>query len=150
MARPRFFVQHFIACRNAVWDAPPAATVTRTLEQVGYIYRVPPGTEAPEFEEFWLYARLVLTNGVAGFHNFSIEVARLSGTTDQTAFATHHCGRVAFRPANPVVSTAWVFRPLQFPSTGNYEFRLVWERKTVVGPRPTVVAREFIRIEDGP
>lgn len=76
MARPKFFVQHFVACRNAAWDAPPGHGVTRTLEQVGYVYRVPPGTEAPELEEFWLYARLYLTNGVSGQRHFAIEVAR--------------------------------------------------------------------------
>ena len=78
MARPRFHVQHFVACLNAVWQGPAGPRTHRDLEGVGFIYAVPPGTEAPEFPELWLYSRLYLTNGVVGTRRLSIEVARTS------------------------------------------------------------------------
>jgi hypothetical protein len=123
VARRKFAVQHFIACRNAPWDGLPGPRATRTLEQVGYFYRVPPGTEAPEFEEFWLYTRLFLTNGVAGRREFLIEVAR-SGLPEHPPFDTRTLGWVDFRPSLPVVNVAWPLRPLRFPSVGEYVFRL--------------------------
>jgi len=75
MARPKFVVQHFLACLNTRWEGLPPPLPPMTLEGVSYIYRVPPGTESPEFEEFWLYSRLFLTNGVDGTQKFLIELA---------------------------------------------------------------------------
>jgi hypothetical protein len=145
MARPKFFVQHFIACRNAAWDGPPGPNTTRTLEQVGFLYRVPPGTEAPEFEEFWLYARMFVTNGATGRRTFSVEIAR-TGVPEQQAFDTRSLGSVEFRNPTAAVNVAWALRPLRFPSVGDYTFRLMCEVSAVLKTEWRVVAREFIRI----
>lgn len=147
MARPKFVVQHFIGCRNAPWDGPPGPKSTRTLEQVGYYYRIPPGTETPEFEEFWLYARLFLMNGVSGRREFVVEIAR-SGVPEHPAFDVRTLGRVELRGSLPVVNAAWVLRPLRFPSVGEYVFRLMYRVTTRIRTEWRVAAREWIRLEN--
>jgi hypothetical protein len=147
MARPKFSVQHFIACLNAGWQGRPGPGAYRDLEGVSYAYFVPPGTEAPEFPELWVYARLFLTNGVTGGRTFSVEVARRTGNDDEVAFTTFAFDPVTFRTPGAVVNVAWPLRPVTFPSVGDYVLRLLCEVNTWGGPDWRVVAREFIRIE---
>lgn len=118
MARPKFFVQHFIACLNAGWQGPPGPLTPRDLEGVTSSYFVPPGTESPEFPEFWVYARLYLTNGVTGRRTFSVDLARQSAADDQPAITTFGFTPVTFRTADAVVNVAWPLRPIVFPAVG--------------------------------
>lgn len=75
MARPKFRVHHFIACRNVPWEGTPGPITPRTLETVTSVYSVSPGAEAPfTFPEFWLYARLYRTNQGEGRRSFSVVV----------------------------------------------------------------------------
>jgi hypothetical protein len=117
------------------------------LEGVGFIYGVPPGTEAPEFPELWLYSRLYLTNGVVGNRRFSVEVARTSESNDAPPYAIYEFDPVAFRSPGAVLNVAWPLRPIQFPALGDYEIRLVCEFRTWAGTESRVVAREYVRIE---
>jgi hypothetical protein len=68
MPRPKFVVQHFVACQNVSWEGLPGPRTARTLEGVIHCFGVAPTAE-PEFEfpEVWLYARLFRTNQVEGF-----------------------------------------------------------------------------------
>lgn len=150
MARPKFFVQHFVACLNASWQGPPGPRTYRDLEGVSDVYVVPPGTEAPEFEEFWVYARLILTNGVSGGRTFAVEVARHTGDENEPAFSSYVFTPVMFRTRNSVVNVAWPLRPMTFPSAGEYVLRLLCEVKSWSGTRWKVVAREFIKVEEHP
>jgi hypothetical protein len=60
MARPKFSVQHFVACLNAAWDGFPGPDTSRTLERVAFRYSIPPDAEFPFEElEFWVYARFL-------------------------------------------------------------------------------------------
>jgi hypothetical protein len=145
MARPKFSVQHFLACLNTRWEGVPPPLPPITLERVSYIYRVPPGTESPEFEEFWLYARLFLTNGVDGTRKFSIEVVG----PDQRVFYRKQFGEVRFSAASPVLNVTWALRPIQFVTLGKYEFRLLCEERTWRGATNRLVATEHIRIAEG-
>jgi hypothetical protein len=145
MARPKFSVHHFLACLNIRWEGVPPPLPPITLEGVSYIYRVPPGTESPEFEEFWLYARLFLTNGVDGSRKFSIEVVG----PNQRVVVSQPVGEVRFSIARPVVNVSWPIRPIQFVVQGQYEFRLLCEEQTWRGPRNKLVATEYIRIAEG-
>lgn len=145
MARPKFAVQHFLACLSVRWEGLPPPQPPITLEGVSYIYRVPPGTESPEFEEFWLYARLFLTNGVDGTRKFTIDVAG----PDKRVFLRKQVGTIRFSAANPVLNFAWPIRPIQFVTLGEYELRLLCEERTRRGAKNKLVATEYIRIEEG-
>ena len=52
VARPKFFVQHFIACLNTAWQGPPGPRTYRDLEGVSDAYFVPPGTEDLVIQQF--------------------------------------------------------------------------------------------------
>lgn len=145
MPAPKFYVQHFLACLNVHWEGQPPPLPPMTLEGVSYTYRIPPGTESPEFEELWLYCRLFLANGVDGTRKFSIEVAG----ADQTVFYRKRVGEVRFSAARPVSNVAWPLRPIQFVTLGQYELRLLCEERTWRGARNKLVATEHIRIEEG-
>lgn len=151
MARPKFHVQHFIACLNAAWDGAPGPQTLRTLERVGYWYSVPPDTEFPfENLEFWVYARFYLVGSINGFRTFSLDVYWHDAPEGVRRIGGRSLGSVRFSDRHPVISSAWPVRPLIFPGTGRYEFQLLVELNRPWGRESRPVRSEFIRIERQP
>jgi len=151
MARPKFVVQHFIACLNAARDGLPGPDVSRTLERVAYRYLVAPDAEFPFEElEFWLYARFYRTNTVNGSRTFSVDVIWHDAPGGVTHIGGRGLGTVRFSDRSPVVSAAWPVRPLVFPGIGLDEFRLLAEVRRPIGPDWRAVRSEFVRIERHP
>ena len=154
MARPKFFVQHFMACRNAPWEGVAGPLTLRTLEGVGYRYTVPPDTEFPteHLADFWLYARLILTNAVEGNRRFSLDVIwrDADGVTDRERSVwtdPKPLGTVRFSAARPVVNIGWKASPLVIPGTGRYTFRLYCRFDGWNGPERRTVAEEYVLVE---
>jgi hypothetical protein len=148
MARPKFSVQHFIACLNAAWDGNPGPDTTRTLERVGYRYSIPSDVEFPFEElEFWIYARLFRTNTVNGIRTFSVDVIWHDSPGGVSRIGGRTLGTVRFSDQHPVVSAAWPVRPLLFPGIGMYEFQLLVEVRRSWGSEYKSIQSEFIRIE---
>src|SRR5690242_11163794 len=151
MARPKFHVQHFIACLNAPWEGIPGPNTPHTLETVSFVYGVPQDTEFPvRFEELWFYCRLFLQNAAGGVREFSIETVWQDAPGGEQVVRTDRLAFVSFRPDRPVVNRAWVMRPIDFPGPGGYEFRLLLHSRDWSGPIVRRVSREFIRIEYRP
>jgi hypothetical protein len=151
MARPKFHVQHFMACLNAPWEGLPGPDTPHTLETVAYVYGIPPDAEFPiRFAELWLYARLFLTNGVSGTRDFSVQMVWRDSPSGARLVRTDILTPVTFRPNRPVVNRAWVIRPIDFPGPGGYEFRLLTSIRQWSGSSHRRIASEFIRIERRP
>jgi hypothetical protein len=151
MARPKFAVQHFMACLNAAWEGSPGPDTAHTLEGVTYAYGVPPDTEFPiRLEELWFYARLFLLNGVGGTRHFTVDTIWSDAPGGDRVVRSDTVTPVTFRPNHPVVNRPWVIRPVEFPGLGRYEFQLFCELRHWSGSRKQRVAREFIRIERRP
>jgi hypothetical protein len=151
MARPKFRVQHFIACLNAAWEGFPGPGTLCTLEGVGYAYRLPPDAEFPFEElEIWLYARFYRTNGGVGRRQFSVDVYWCDAPGGAVRVGGRRLGSIRFSGQQPVVSAAWPVRPMIFPGTGLYEFRLLTEVRRVWGVEDRPVLSEFIRVEKSP
>jgi hypothetical protein len=148
MARPKFSVQHFVACLNTAWEGLPGPDTLRTLEGVGYVYRLPPDTEFPfEFDELWLYTRFFLLNSVAGTRTMWIEAVWLDHPTGAQVIATGPSVQVRFSATRNVQNVAMVLRPLRMPGSGRYEFRLMCQTRSWGGATGRLVSREYIRIE---
>lgn len=151
MARPKFYVKHFIACLNAAWDGPAGPDTSRTLEGVNYLLRVPPDTEFPfEQPELWLYARFIRTNDVAGVCDFSVELWWHDSPNGLELLSTQSVGSVRFPVDRSVVHRAWAFRPLTLPGEGVFEFRLIRPSRRSWDPRPRRLANEFLRVRKSP
>ena len=147
MVRPKFVIQHFIACSNVNWEGYPGRGVGRILEGVSYLYPVAANVEAPSFPEMWLYARMFLLNGVAGKRRFWVELARSEPDRYFDPLTTWPVGEVEFRPEITVYNEAWPLRRILFPVRGAYEFRLMYSGR-VRGVRQRILAaKEFIQIE---
>jgi hypothetical protein len=151
MARPKFHVQHFVACLNAAWDGTPGPRTTRTLERVGYDYAIPPDTEFPFEEfEFWVYARFYRVGTVDGPRTFALDVFWHDAPGGVTRIGGRSLGTVRFSARFPVVSAAWPVRPLVFPGEGMYEFQLLVELHRSWGSEYRPLRSEFIRIARQP
>jgi hypothetical protein len=148
MARPKFSVQHFIACLNAPWEGIPGPNTLRTLEGVGYTYRIPPDTEFPFEElEFWVYARFYRLGSFSGARQFSLDVFWHDVSGRVVPVGGRSLGAVRFSDQQAVVSAAWPVRPLVFPSEGMYEFRLLVERQRPWGVEQLPLRSEFVYVE---
>ncbi|HEY3787393.1 MAG TPA: hypothetical protein VGL71_01005, partial [Urbifossiella sp.] len=129
MARPRFHVQHFMACLNAAWEGAPGPRTLRTLEGVGYWHAVPPDTEFPYSElEVWLYARFYRIGDVIDGRRLPSLVVNWHNAPDGLRkLDTWDLGTVRFSDRNSIINMAWPVRPLLFPGEGLYEFQLLVE-----------------------
>jgi hypothetical protein len=107
MARPKFYVQHFVACLNAAWEGLPGPRTARTLEGVIHRFGVPPSAE-PEFlfDEVWLYARLFRTNQGEGTREFSIRVVWLDAPGGAREVLTQRFTPVRLSNVEPVANVA--------------------------------------------
>jgi hypothetical protein len=152
MAKPKFSVQHFIACLNAAWEGSPGSRTARTLEGVHHIFVVPPGAEPPfSFGEVWLYVRLFRTNQSEGRREFSVRLIWLDALGGPQHVFIRPLMPVRFSNQEPVANVAWAVRPVVFPGVGQYEFRLrARTRRKWSGTKHAIVAREFITIERHP
>jgi hypothetical protein len=149
MARPKFSVQHFVACLKAAWEGQPGPRTARTLEGVIHRFGVPPVAEPTFFfDEVWLYARLFRTNQIEGTRAFSVRLLWLDSPGGAIAVWTRRVSNVRFSNAEPVANVAWALRPVEFPGLGLYEFQLRVRRGARI--RRRVIAREYIRIEHQP
>jgi hypothetical protein len=147
MARPKFHVQHFVACLNAAWDGVAGPRTSRTLERVGYWYAIPPDTEFPFEElEFWVYARFYRVGSVNGTRDFSLDVFWHDAPTGVVQVGGRSLGSVRFSDQHAVVSAAWPVRPLVFPGEGMYEFQLLVELRRAWGSERKVLGSEFVRL----
>jgi len=148
MARPKFSVQHFIACSNAVWEGLPGSNTPRTLEGVIHRFTVAPGAEPSfEFDEIWLYARFFHSNQVEGIRKFSVKIVWLDAPGGSRDVFSRPLSTVRFSNAEPIVNIAWSLRSIAFPGLGRYEFRLRTSSRNWSGPVNRIEAHEFIRIE---
>jgi hypothetical protein len=148
--RPKFVVQHFVACLAAPWDGRPGPDTHRTLESVGYLYRVPPDTEFPTELTYWLYARFYWTGGGDGYRRFAVEAHWLDALTG-TAWTTRWpVGRARITAARIATNAAWPIGPALFPGEGRYEFRLTCRVRRAWGVEDRRVASEYVRIERSP
>lgn len=151
MARPKFYVKHFIACLSAAWDGPAGPDTSRTLEGVNYLLRVPPHTEFPyEQPELWLYARFIRTNDVVGDRELNLELWWHDAPGGETRLSVDTVGPVRFAQDRPVVARAWVIRPLLFPGEGLYEFRLLDKRRRAGVKSRRLIANEYLRVVKAP
>ncbi len=147
MARPKFHVQHFVACLNAAWDGSAGPRTSRTLERVGYWYAIPPDTEFPFEElEFWVYARFYRVGSVNGSRIFSLDVFWHDAPGGVVQVGGRSLGSVRFSDREAIVSAAWPVRPLVFPGVGLYEFQLLVELHRSWGSERRPLRSEFIRI----
>jgi hypothetical protein len=147
MAKPKFSVQHFVACLNAAWDGSAGPQTSRTLERVGYWYTIPPDTEFPfEGLEFWVYARFYRVGTVNGSRTFSLQVYWHDAPGGVTRIGGRSLGAVRFSDRYPVVSAAWPVRPVVYPGVGLYEFQLLVELNRVWGQESRVLCSEYVRI----
>jgi hypothetical protein len=147
MARPKFYVKHFIACQNAAWDGVAGPDTSRTLEGVNYQYRVPPDTEFPfEMPELWLYARFLRTNQAAGEREVTAELWWHDSPTGVVLLTAQPPVAIRFSTARSAVHQTWAFRPLALPGEGLYEFRLMCPSRRPWEPQPRRLASEYIRI----
>jgi hypothetical protein len=148
MARPKFSVQHFVACLNAAWDGLPGPRTLRTLERVGYWYSIPPDTEFPFEElEFWVYARFYRVGSINGSRDFSLDVFWRDSPRGVVQIGGRSLGSVRFSDQHSVVSAAWPVRPLVFPGVGMYEFQLLVDVPRSWGNERRLLRSEFVRIE---
>lgn len=148
MAKPKFHVQHFVACLNAAWDGLPGPVTSRTLERVGYLYLIPPDTEFPFEElEFWVYARFYRVGTHNGFRRFALETLWHDAPGGVRSVGSRSLGSVRFHDRHPIVSAAWPVRPLVFPGSGVYEFQLQVELRRTWGVERHALRSEFVRIE---
>ena len=148
MARPKFSVQHFVACLNAAWEGLPGPRTARTLEGVHHVYAIPSNAEPPfSFDDFWLYARLFRTNLAEGVREFSVRLIWLDAPAGPRHVSTRPLTSVRFSDREPIANAAWSYRPALLPGRGQYEFRLRVRTRKWSRTRHAVVAREFIRIE---
>lgn len=151
MARPKFHVQHFVACLSVSWDGTPGPNTPRTLEGVCHSYGVPPDVELPViFEVLWLFARLFRTNQKDGSRDFSVAVIWLDNPTGPRLVTRRPLGQVRLSTAHPIADVAWALRGLRLPGFGRYEFRLRCATRTRIRSGHLIVAREYIRIERQP
>jgi hypothetical protein len=148
MARPKFSVQHFVACLSVSWEGFPGSKTARTLEGVIHRFSVATGAEPGfEFDEVWLYARLFRSNQVEGTRQFSVKLVWLDAPGGARDVLSRPLSIVRFTNAEPIVNMAWALRPIEFPGLGQYEFRLRTNVRRRVGTAQRIVAREFIQIE---
>jgi hypothetical protein len=148
VARPKFHVQHFVACLNAAWDGAAGPRTPRTLERVGYWYAIPPDTEFPFEElEFWVYARFFRVGAANGTRDFALDVFWHDAPSGVVRVGGRSLGSVRFSDQHAVVSAAWPVRPLVFPGEGMYEFQLLVERHRSWGIERKPLRSEFIRLE---
>jgi len=152
MVKPKFSVQHFVACLNAAWEGLPGPLTARTLEGVHHVFAVSPSTEPPfSFDEIWLYARLLRTNQAEGRRRFSVRLIWLDAPGGPRHVFIRPLMPVRFSNQEPVANVAWAIRPTVFPGLGQYEFRLrARTRRRWSGTNHAIVAREFVRIERHP
>jgi hypothetical protein len=151
VARPKFSVQHFVACLNAPWEGVAGAHTLRTLEGVGYRYPVAPFEESPFDRDFWLYARLFRVNNGDGERRFGVRVVWLDAPGGERVVQWRWLGFVRFSDQHPVQSPAWRTGRLQLPGLGRYQFRLyVLSRAEWGRPMRRRVATEHIVLERGP
>jgi hypothetical protein len=144
----KFAVQHLVACLSAPWEGIPGPNTLRTLEGVGYTYRIPPDTEFPFEElEFWVYARFYRLGSFAGSRRFSLEVYWHDTAGQVVPVGGRSLGAVRFSSRHAVVSAAWPVRPLVFPGEGMYEFRLLIDRRRPWGIDRRPLRSEFVYIE---
>ncbi|WP_439626307.1 hypothetical protein [Gemmata sp.] len=150
-ARPKFHVQHFVACLNAAWEGAPSPRTLRTLEGVGHAYLIPPDTEFPFEEiEFWVYARFYRIGSGSGLRNFALETLWHDAPSGVRSVGSRSLGSVRFNDRSRVVSAAWPVRPLVFPGTGTYEFQLQVELVRSWGVERKALRSEFVGIERQP
>jgi hypothetical protein len=148
MARPKFSVQHFVACLGVSWEGLPGPNTPRTLEGVCYQYGVPPSTEPPiAFEILWLFVRLFRTNNAEGSRGFSVNVVWLDHPGGSRLVVRRDLGQLRLSNAHPVADVAWAIRNLRLPGFGRYELQLRCLSRKVTGLKRRIVAREYIRIE---
>jgi hypothetical protein len=151
MARPKFSVQHFVACLNAPWEGLPGPRTPRTLEGVHHVFAVPSGAEPSfSFDEIWLYARLFRTNQAEGRREFSVRLIWLDAPGSARHVFIRSLTPVRFSNREPIANVAWSLRPTLFPGLGQYEFRLRARVRRWSRTKHAIVAREFIRIERQP
>jgi hypothetical protein len=151
MARPKFTVQHFIACLNAAWEGIPGSNTARTLEGVIHKFSVIPGSEPSfEFDDLWLYARFFHRNQVEGIRRFSVKIVWLDAPGGGRDVFSRSLSTVRFTNGDPIVNIAWSLRSITFPGVGRYEFRLRTRNRSWSGSVNRIVAREIIRIEQLP
>jgi hypothetical protein len=151
MARPKFSVQHFMACLNVAWEGIPGPNVPRTLEGVCHQYSVPFSVEPPiVFEALWLFVRLFRTNDLQGYREFSASVIWLDHPDGRLLVTRRLLGQIRLSNAHPIADVAWAIRNLRLPGFGQYEIQLRCLSRTVLGPKWRIADREYIRIERMP
>jgi hypothetical protein len=140
MAKPRFAVQHFIAC-PAVEAAFAGPGNPYTLRDVSYTFDVSGNHEWPvRLDGLWVFVRFV---NVGRVRRVGIRVEWL----DDPAGPSEVCEFPPWAvrpPANePVLDRAWRVDAVRFPGLGRYAFEMLDARR-----RP--LAREFIRLRRTP
>ena len=138
MARPRFAVQHFLACPTVEIDRAELGN-PYTLREVRYNFAVPAEQEWPvRLPDLWLYARFF--NG-QGTREFTIQVDWF----DRKEEVCEYLGiRVVFPPQLSVHSRVWRLVNVRYPGPGRYRFRLR------DGKSRMILATEYINLEKHP
>lgn len=137
MAKPRFAVQHFVACPGVEVQSV-AIENPHTLRDVNYTFEVPAEREWPvRLDDFWVYARFF--NGI-GRREFSVQVHWLDARLKPVEVCEFLGINVVFPVGYSVISRAWRFDSIRFPGPGRYLLRL----RDGVSRR--VLAREFIQL----
>lgn len=120
MVRPKFSVQHFLACSDVV-VVRVAPDNPYTLRDVSYNIDVPPEQEWPiRLNELWLYVRFF--NG-RGTRYFAVDVAWLDSPSGVQEICSFDPMTVPF-PSDPVHSRALRVSSVRYPGPGRYRFRL--------------------------
>ncbi len=142
MAKPKFHVQHFVACpKITVGHAAPRNPYT--LHDVKYTFDFDADREFPIVEPvLWTFVRIIFTG--SGVQDFVIQVVWLDSPAGEEECRFYMLPPIAYGTDNLVLSKAWKLSFLRFPGRGRYSLRLSTEANS------RVLAEEFIEVRVQP
>lgn len=135
----------FLACRSATPEGPHGpgalARLPYTLEGVTYTWRIDDPAAEPPFVlgDMWFYLRFSRSRASNFTRQFAMRVLTVNADGSRTRVSypanpasTRPFGLGVFRfpRHSPVTSLTGVLRDLEVPRRGQYEFRLLMERKS--------------------
>lgn len=154
----------FLACRRATPEAPygpgALARLPYTLEGVAYTWQIDDPSAEPPFAvgEMWFYLRFSRSHVSNFSRSFAMRVLAVNddGTRTRVPYPANTTttqpfplGNFQFPAHSPVTSLTIVFRDLELPRRGLYEFRLLVERRKRIWKRSRwgVVGSHYLVLE---
>ena len=122
MIKPRFAVQHWIACLGAQVDPPVGINNFYNLLGVGHVHSFAGDVEFPAvIPELNMFARFVNGTGVAYFEMKVIWLDAPEGTRVIDSLGPL---QITFRPGEPLRDTVFRFQAIPIDGIGRYMLKL--------------------------